>query len=221
MVPGRSLRERGHVSVASARHQWDDGRRRLAEEGLETARSRHLAVLIDAVTDELRRRLGQRYTLADLAAAYDGAEEWVADVACARRGRSSAPACATRRSSRMRPLRATRRARATTNPEWRSASDETRGPRARPRSQGGEAPARSRLGRARSCSARCSSSASPSAGRRAGPGARGRLRADARLTSFPTPSPRRRRSPLRFRTREIRKNRSTLVRLLSREYPHP
>lgn len=80
MVPGRSLRERGHVSVASARHQWDDGRRRLAEEGLETARSRHLAVLIDAVTDELRRRLGQRYTLADLAAAYDGAEEWVRDV---------------------------------------------------------------------------------------------------------------------------------------------
>lgn len=80
MVPGRSLRERGHVSVASARHQWDDGRRRLAEEGLETARSRHLAVLIDAVTDELRRRVGQRYTLADLAAAYDGAEEWVRDV---------------------------------------------------------------------------------------------------------------------------------------------
>jgi hypothetical protein len=68
------------VSVASARHQWDDGRRRLAEEGLETARSRHLAVLIDAVTDELRRRLGQRYALADLAAAYDGAEEWVRDV---------------------------------------------------------------------------------------------------------------------------------------------
>jgi len=80
VVPGRSLRERGHVSVASARHQWDDGRRRLAEEGLETARSRHLGVLIDAVTDELRRRVGQRYTLADLAAAYDGAEEWVRDV---------------------------------------------------------------------------------------------------------------------------------------------
>ena len=32
------------------------------------------------MTDELRRRLGQRYTLADLAAAYDGAEEWVRDV---------------------------------------------------------------------------------------------------------------------------------------------
>jgi hypothetical protein len=68
------------VSVASARHQWEEGTRRLAEEGLDTARSRHLAVLIDAVIDELRRRVGQRYTLADLAAAYEGAEDWVRDV---------------------------------------------------------------------------------------------------------------------------------------------
>ena len=80
MVPGRALRERNHVSLASARHQWDDGKRRLAEEGLDTARSRHLAVLVDAVTDELRRRIGQRYTLAELAGAYEGAEEWVREV---------------------------------------------------------------------------------------------------------------------------------------------
>jgi hypothetical protein len=68
------------VSVASARHQWEEGKRRLAEEGLDTARSRHLSVLIDAVVDELRRRVGQRYTLADLAAAYEGAEDWVREV---------------------------------------------------------------------------------------------------------------------------------------------
>jgi hypothetical protein len=79
-VSRRALRERAEVSVASARHQWEEGKRRLAEEGVDTARSRHLAVLIDAVVDELRRRVGQRYTLADLAAAYDGAEEWVRDV---------------------------------------------------------------------------------------------------------------------------------------------
>jgi hypothetical protein len=75
-----ALRGRGDVSVASARHQWEEGKRRLAEEGLDTARSRHLAVLVDAVVDELRRRVGQRYTLAELAAAYDGAEDWVRDV---------------------------------------------------------------------------------------------------------------------------------------------
>jgi len=79
-VPGRALRERADVSVASARHQWEEGTRRLAEEGLDTARSRHLAVLVDAVIDELRRRVGQRYTLADLAAAYEGAEDWVREV---------------------------------------------------------------------------------------------------------------------------------------------
>jgi hypothetical protein len=80
MVPGRALRERDLVSLASARHQWDEGKRRLAEEGLDTARSRHLAILVDAVTDELRRRIGQRYTLAELAGAYEGAEEWVREV---------------------------------------------------------------------------------------------------------------------------------------------
>lgn len=79
-MPRRSLHERGDVSVASARHQWEEGRRRLAEEGVDTARSRHLGVLIDAVVEELRRRVGQRYTLAELAAAYEGAEDWVREV---------------------------------------------------------------------------------------------------------------------------------------------
>jgi hypothetical protein len=68
------------VTVTNARHQWDEGKRRLAAEGLDTARSRHLAVLVDAVVDELRRRVGQRYTLAELAAAYEGAEDWAREV---------------------------------------------------------------------------------------------------------------------------------------------
>jgi hypothetical protein len=68
------------VSIASARHQWDDGKRRLASEGEDTARSRHLDLLVDAVVDELRRRLGQTYTLGDLAGAYDGADDWVRDI---------------------------------------------------------------------------------------------------------------------------------------------
>lgn len=66
--------------LESARHQWDEGLRRLESEGGETARSRHLAVLVDAVTAELRRRVGQTFTLAELAEAYDGSEEWVRDV---------------------------------------------------------------------------------------------------------------------------------------------
>jgi hypothetical protein len=66
--------------LASARQQWDEGRRRLDAEGEGTARSRHLAVLVDAVLAELRRRVGQTFTLAELASAYEGSEEWVREV---------------------------------------------------------------------------------------------------------------------------------------------
>lgn len=84
-MPGRALRvgpgKRGLVTVASARHQWEDGKRRLAEAGQDTARSRHLLLLVDAVADELRKRVGQTFTLADLARAYDErSEDWVRDV---------------------------------------------------------------------------------------------------------------------------------------------
>ena len=68
------------MSLPSARHQWDEGKRRLAREGEDTARSRHLDLLVDAVVDELRRRIGQTYTLGDLAGAYEGADDWVRDV---------------------------------------------------------------------------------------------------------------------------------------------
>lgn len=68
------------MSLPSARHQWDEGKRRLAGEGEDTARSRHLDLLVGAVVDELRRRIGQTYTLGDLAGAYEGADDWVRDV---------------------------------------------------------------------------------------------------------------------------------------------
>lgn len=66
------------MSVDVARHQWEEGLRRLgAERG---ARARQLADLVDAVQDELRRRVGQTFTLAQLAEAYTGSEDWVRDV---------------------------------------------------------------------------------------------------------------------------------------------
>ena len=66
--------------LESARLQWDEGTRRLEGTRSETARYRELASLVDAVTDELRRRVGQTYTLAELAASYEGSEDWVRDV---------------------------------------------------------------------------------------------------------------------------------------------
>jgi len=66
------------MSVDVARHQWEDGLRRLgAERG---SRARQLADLVDAVQDELRRRIGQTFTLAELAETYAGSEDWVRDV---------------------------------------------------------------------------------------------------------------------------------------------
>jgi hypothetical protein len=66
------------MTVDVARHQWEEGLRRLgAERG---ARARQLAELVDAVQDELRRRIGQTFSLAELAGAYGGSEDWVRDV---------------------------------------------------------------------------------------------------------------------------------------------
>lgn len=73
-------------SLAAARHQWEEGKRRLAGEGVDTPRSSQLSDLVDEVTAELRRRVGQSFTLAELASVYEGAEDWVRDVI-----RASAP----------------------------------------------------------------------------------------------------------------------------------
>ena len=59
--------------LETARQQWDEGLRRLDTVGAETARGRHLWLLVEAVLAELRRRVGQ-------ARAYAGAEDWVRDV---------------------------------------------------------------------------------------------------------------------------------------------
>jgi hypothetical protein len=66
------------MTIDVARHQWEEGLRRLSAE--RGARARQLADLVDAVQDELRRRVGQTFTLAQLAAAYGGSEDWVRDV---------------------------------------------------------------------------------------------------------------------------------------------
>ncbi len=78
-MPRRALRE-GRLMLETARYQWAEGARRLETERLEGARYRQLAALVDAVVNELRRRVGQTFTLADLAAHYGGAEDWVRDV---------------------------------------------------------------------------------------------------------------------------------------------
>lgn len=64
-----------------ARLQWDDGRRRIeATRRVDRRRYDELIEEVDVVLGELRGRVGQTFTLAELADAYDGADGWVHDV---------------------------------------------------------------------------------------------------------------------------------------------
>lgn len=67
-------------AVESARQQWDDGARRLAGEMRDPVRYRLLCDLVDTVVAELRRRVGQHYSLEQLAAAHRDADAWVPEV---------------------------------------------------------------------------------------------------------------------------------------------
>jgi hypothetical protein len=64
-------------SVASARREWEEGSRRFSEEARDPARADVLHEQLDAVTVELRRRVGGSFTLAELADAYAGADRWL------------------------------------------------------------------------------------------------------------------------------------------------
>jgi hypothetical protein len=66
--------------VAVARHEWEDGTRRLEAARDDEPRYLQLLELLDLVVDELRKRVGQTYTLAQLAAAYGEAETWVREL---------------------------------------------------------------------------------------------------------------------------------------------
>jgi hypothetical protein len=64
-------------SVTSARREWEEGSRRFFDEARDPARADVLHQQVEAVTVELRRRVGGTFTLAELADAYAGAERWV------------------------------------------------------------------------------------------------------------------------------------------------
>lgn len=64
------------AEVESARREWEEGHRRLQDEARTSPAPERLLAQVDAVTAELRRRVGGVYTLRELAAAYGGAETW-------------------------------------------------------------------------------------------------------------------------------------------------
>ncbi len=69
------------VAVENARQEWEESHRRLESEARDKARYEGLLEQVEAVSAELRRRVGQTFTLAELADAYRGAERWSRDAA--------------------------------------------------------------------------------------------------------------------------------------------
>lgn len=78
-MAGRSLlHDVSSIEVVLARRQWEEGRRRFEEQGRADARTQTvLLAALEAVTAELRKRVGQTFTLGELATAYANAEDWV------------------------------------------------------------------------------------------------------------------------------------------------
>jgi hypothetical protein len=71
----------GRLTVlGSARFQWDEGHRRLEAERADAVRHLQLVRLRQAVIEGLRRRLGASFTLEQLGAVYERAEDWAAPL---------------------------------------------------------------------------------------------------------------------------------------------
>jgi hypothetical protein len=66
--------------VDSARRDWEDAFRRLERDAGDVHERERLHVQLEVVLDELRKRVGARFTLQQLANEYVGAESWVRGV---------------------------------------------------------------------------------------------------------------------------------------------
>jgi hypothetical protein len=68
------------AEVESARRDWLDAYRRLERETRDPGRVDPLWAQVDVVSEELRRRVGGRFTMQELVSEYRKAEVWVRDV---------------------------------------------------------------------------------------------------------------------------------------------
>ena len=62
------------------RQEWEEGNRRLEGERGDRRRYETLLRQIEIVTEELRKQVGQTYSLAQLADAYRDAERWAREI---------------------------------------------------------------------------------------------------------------------------------------------
>jgi hypothetical protein len=58
------------------RSEWEDGYRRFQDLSRDRLVADRLGLRLEVVTDELRKRIGQTFTLDQLAVAYQNADDW-------------------------------------------------------------------------------------------------------------------------------------------------
>ena len=68
------------VALETARHEWEESHRALEAHARDRVRYARLLGQVEAVTAELRRRVGQTFTLAHLARAYADADRWAREA---------------------------------------------------------------------------------------------------------------------------------------------
>lgn len=68
------------MDLELARQQWEQGNRRVEEARADPSLHARLLEQVDVVTGELRRRVGQTFTLEALAAAYVDADRWALEA---------------------------------------------------------------------------------------------------------------------------------------------
>ena len=66
--------------IEVARQEWEEGTRRLEAERDDRRRYGQLVELLELVLDELRRRVGQTYSLEELVAVYGESERWAREI---------------------------------------------------------------------------------------------------------------------------------------------
>jgi hypothetical protein len=83
------------AALEATRREWEEGHRRL--EAASSDRRRYALLLgeLELVLDQLRRRIGQTFTLEQLAGAYRESDRWVQDALAERELESGWPARVT------------------------------------------------------------------------------------------------------------------------------
>ena len=69
--------------LENALFQWEEGHRRLEGMRDDQREYRRAALVVDAIRDELRRRIGPTFRAGELAELYSQGTDWAADVAAA------------------------------------------------------------------------------------------------------------------------------------------